>query len=428
MICSGCVKKTQLKKFVLDKGYLGQCNYCEQIAKGVERATLFDHILDLVNINIATRDDLSDFELGMIYHGGSDEIAVQDIGIVLSEWFELGEEPYIDDLMAYLPEEYKKDEDGSERHYFFDDGNLEQNIYEEKWERFVTDVRYSHRFFNPNARKFLDSVFSMLTVDDGNLKPEIIRLFRKGDLLYRARIAQTYEAAEKIEASPDKELGPTPRDKAGSQRMTPNGISALYCALDRQTCLSEIRAITGDNVVSGAITPTTQLKLLDLTQLELVEPTKHTLFDEGYRDFLHLTNFLKSMVKKMSKPKGRNDDLSYLSTQVVFEYLRIKFGSQVDGLVFPSVQTGEVGINVVLFPEACVISEEQYYPQEEMERLLCKVTLVEQPQFHQHEKLAFVASSLRFHKIKAIETRADEYSQKYEMFMSDLVRKRLSLI
>ena len=54
----------------------------------------------------------------------------------------------------------------------------------------------------------------------------------------------------------------------------------------------------------------------------------------------------------MSRPKARNDELSYLSTQVVFEYLRLRFGKQVDGLVFPSVQTGEAGTNVVLFPEA----------------------------------------------------------------------------
>lgn len=72
----------------------------------------------------------------------------------------------------------------------------------------------------------------------------------------------------------------------------------------------------------------------------------------GYRKALHRKVFLGSLVKKMSRPKARNDELSYLSTQVVFEYLRLRFGEQVDGLVFPSVQTGEAGTNVVLFPEA----------------------------------------------------------------------------
>lgn len=178
--------------------------------------------------------------------------------------------------------------------------------------------------------------------------------------------------------------------------------------------MSEIRSITGDNVVSGALTPTTELKLLDLTKLELVEPPKLTIFDVGYRDSLHLKTFIKSMVTKMSKPKGRNDDLSYLSTQVVFEYLRLKFRKQVDGLIFPSVQTGEVGTNVVLFPEVSVISKEFYNPNELTE-------------FFVNDKLAVVDKSLRFHRVTAIKTSAIEHDNIYELFMSDLVRTRLEL-
>lgn len=425
MICSACVKPRQLKEVVFDTGFLGQCSYCKKVDLVVGSATLFDQIIELVATNVATEEDLTDYELGLIYECGSDHIAVQGIEIVLSEWFELGDEPYLGDLMAYLPEASLKNDEGHERHYFSDDGDLEQNIYEDKWEQFIAGIRHSHRFFNPNAKSFLDSVFSMLSAEGGELKLEVVRTIGKGQMLFRARTAQTFDAAKKIEDSPHTELGPTPKDKASSQRMTPNGISALYCALERETCLSEIRSITGDNVVSGAMTPTTQLVLLDLTKLELVEPPKLTFLDAGYRDSLHLKTFLRSLVKKMSKPKSRNDDLSYLSSQVVFEYLRLQFGKQVDGLVFPSVQTGEVGTNVVLFPEACVISEEHYYPPGEMERLIGEGTVVEQPAFHEDNKLAFVATSLRFHQITAIETRAEEHRQIHELFMSDLVRKRL---
>ena len=203
--------------------------------------------------------------------------------------------------------------------------------------------------------------------------------------------------------------------------MTPNGISALYCALERNTCLSEIRCITGDEVVSVAVTPTAQLKLLDLTKLELVESPNLTYFDDGYRDSLHLKTFLKSMVKKMSKPKGRNDELSYLSTQVVFEYLRLQFGPQVDGLVFPSVQTGEIGTNVVLFPEASVISAKQYEQPDAMDAVFNdKPPHVFEPE----EKLSVVLGSLRFHKIKAIRTEAITYRRLLDLYTSDEVRKR----
>lgn len=425
MICSACVTPEPLKKLIQRNGLLLHCQYCDKAGISVEKNFLFDHVLELVDKNIASEEDLSPFELGLIYECGSDHISVQSIDIVLAEWFNLGHEPYFDDLMAYVPQDYLKNEQGFDRHFFSDDGDLERNFYEDRWEKFIADIRHTHRFFNSNAKSFLDSVFNLLSVDSGELKPEMVRTIPKGHELYRARTVADYKAAKKVEDDPARELGPTPKDKASSQRMTPNGISALYCALERETCLSEIRAITGDNVVSGAMTPTSLLKLLDLTKLELVEPAELTVFDDGFLDALHLKSFLKSLVKKMSKPKGRNDELSYLSTQVVFEYLRLRFNTQVDGLVFPSVQTGEVGTNVVLFPESSVISEDHHFHPDEMEKVFGPDTEIAPDQFREGEKLAFVAGSLRFHRVMAIETKAEEHGQIDELFMSDLVRKRL---
>jgi hypothetical protein len=422
MICSACVTPQTLKNFINQKALSGTCSYCDKVGQVVENHDLFDHILEAVDKNVATETDLTHYELGLIYECEADHIKAQGIDIVLAEWLKLGDERYFDDLDAHIPDRYRKNDRGHERHYFSDDGNLEQNIYEGKWNLFIAGIRHSHRFFNPNAKSFLDSVFSLLRADGGNLKPEVVHTIFMGQMLYRARTAQNYEAAKKIENNPHAELGPPPKEKASNQRMTPNGISALYCSLERSTCLSEIRSITGDEVVSIAMTPTTQLKLLDLTRLDLVEPPKLTYFDDGYRDSLHLKAFLKSLVKKMSKPKGRNDELSYLSTQVVFEHLRLEFGAQVDGLIFPSVQTGEIGINVVLFPEASVISVKQYEPPNEME-----VAFKDKPPmvFANEEKLAVVSGSLRFHRIKAIKTEAITYRKLPHLYMGDEVHNRL---
>lgn len=427
MICSKCVEPEKLKKFINDHGQSNTCQYCLAAGTTIEKHILFDHIIDLVDKNVATEEDLTDYELGLIYECGSDFVNVQSIDIVLSEWFDLGREPYFEDLMAHIPEAYLENEQGAEQHYFSEDGALELNIYEVRWEDFIQGIRHAHRFFNPNAKGFLSSVFSMLQTDDGDLKSDVIRIISTGQELYRARTVTDRDAAKKIRDSPHTELGPAPKDKANSQRMTPNGIAAIYCALERETCLSEIRSITGDIVVSGAMTPTSQLKLLDLTRLQHVEPPALTLFDDGYRERLHLTTFLKSLVKKMSKPKGRNDELSYLATQVVFEFLRLQFGNEVSGLVFPSVQTGEVGTNVVLFPEACVVSATMFVPPSELEQALGPDLFVKPEPFEEGEKLAFVANSLRYHRITAIETKAEEHDRINDLFMSDLVRKRLGM-
>lgn len=166
--------------------------------------------------------------------------------------------------------------------------------------------------------------------------------------------------------------------------------------------------------------------------LDRVAPPALTLLDEGCREALHRQVFLGSLVRKLSRPKARNDELSYLSTQVVFEYLRLQFGKQVDGLVFPSVQTGEAGTNVVLFPEASRLAN---VPQpaaditdEEDEgatAALTPVPLEVDNPFESPAKLGIVAKSIRFHKITAIQTSAREYRHISDLFMSELNRRRL---
>jgi hypothetical protein len=428
MICVECVTPEQFKALISSVGKEAHCHYCKNIGKTIERASLFQHIEELFCENIATEDDLSSYEYGMLYEGGSDDITVeQDFEIVLSDWFELGEEPYFDDLCESFSIEFVTDEKGRASHFYSDDGQLEQNRYEDRWKKFVTDIEHAHRFFNPSAKSFLDSVFTHLCSADDILKAECMRTIEKGTSLFRARAASTHDEIKAIAENPASQLGPVPKRKARSQRMTPDGISALYCALDRETCLSEIRSITGDNVVSIAMTPINHLNLLDLTKLNALTGPSLTILDMGYRESLHRKGFVDSLVKKMSKPKGRNEELSYLSTQVVFEYLRLRFGGQVDGLVFPSVQTGEKGTNVVFFPERSVVSARNYRDTYDDEFAMPPKPEPEIQPFEPEATLYCLSGSLRFHKVQAIETKAVEHTHIFDLFMSDLTKKRLRL-
>ncbi|WP_412461147.1 RES family NAD+ phosphorylase [Pseudomonas sp. SC11] len=431
MICIECVTPEPLKKLFGAHGQEASCKYCHHHGKVIEPRILFEYIYARVRENIARKEDLSDYELSMLYGARVELFPIAEIDIVLSEWFDLGNEPYFDDLCSSVPDEFNLDDAGDTTHFYGDDDAMEVNRYERPWDQFVEGVQYTHRFFNAKAGEFLDSIFSLLVADNEGLKSEAIRTIANGEFMYRARLAKSFSEAEKITHDPAGQFGPTPRFLASSQRMTPNGISALYCALERETCLSEIRSITGDHVVSTALTPVAELKLLDLTALDKVEPPDLSLLDVGFREALHRKIFLGSLVKKMSRPKARNDELSYLSTQVVFEYLRLRFGKQVDGLVFPSVQTGETGTNVVLFPEASRLA---YVPPPEAdaERLGDEVPPVvvevelDNP-FKPPTKVIVVHGSIRYHKVTAIETKAREYHHIYDIFMSDETRKRLNL-
>ena len=55
----------------------------------------------------------------------------------------------------------------------------------------------------------------------------------------------------------------------------------------------------------------------------------------------------------MSMPIMPSDDgFDYIVTQAIAEYLANESGLDIDGLLFPSVQTGDDGLNVVLFRKA----------------------------------------------------------------------------
>jgi hypothetical protein len=281
------------------------------------------------------------------------------------------------------------------------------------------------RFFNPIAQDFLDSIFGFTTMVDGVIKPECLTEVKSGEMLYRVRTVKTYKDTRVLQSDPASQFGPPPKVMAGSQRMTPSGISAMYCGFDRSTCLSEIRAITGDIVVSVAITPKTTMKFLDLRNLARLEGADLTWLAEGFLSSCHLKSFISSLVKKMFKPKGRNDELSYLSTQVVFEYLRLKFHNQIEGLIFPSVQTGERGSNAVIFPESCLVSGAKYY---EFERAIPGDAVnADDPFGEPATRLMHVAHSTMFHKIIAIETTSTDYDNIHEAFMDDLTRQRLGV-
>lgn len=421
MICQNCVTHELLKKLICKTGQRAKCHYCENEDVALERSVFFEYIYDSVYENVAFKDDLSEFELAMIYACGSDYISVAGLDIVFAEWFELGDEPYFDELYANAPDEFKIDDRGNETHFYYDEGQLESNFYEDRWSSFIDKIQHTHRFFNSNATDFLNDVFSFLS-STGRLNPDCLRIMFKGDMLYRARKVGSKRQCKEIVDNPFLEFGAIPKHMASSQRMTPSGISALYCALERNTCLSEIRSITGDNVVSVALTPINELRLLDLTRLEKVELPNLLMLEKGFRNSKHLKVFINTLVKRMSKPKARDDQLAYLSTQVVFEFLRIKFGAEVDGLVFPSVQTGELGTNVVLFPENCILDSSMHIRQSDLPGSLSDSPFCNSKS---KVKLAVVLDSIKYHQVTAIETKAKEFDYIEDLYMDSNVLKQL---
>jgi len=414
MICTNCVNFDSLKSFIKENGADNECSYCGEAGVCAEQEKIFTFIKNQLFEVLTPTDELSDFEQGMIFECGSDDPHVYPVWEFIQDSNEIAEENVTAAFLEWLPSEYTIDSDGNEILYVFDDGTLEYNDFSVKWDLFVKDINHNHRFFNKNAEEFLDSLLAILG-QGGELHTDVIEVMGRENSLYRARITSGKQQIEDISKEPKMQLGPVPVKLAGNQRMSPVGISAMYCSLDRNTCLTELRTIVGDIAISGEFRPISDIKLLNLSLLSSVTFTFGDFLSEGLRKRLHAIEFFKEMTFKLSRPLGRSDELGYLSTQVFFEYLRVKYNGIVDGVLFPSVQTGKKNVNIALFPESSIIGVEG----EGVDEIATAHSSQLMP------KLYFVNESLMYHRISAVNVTSHDESSSVPFALNEITRNRL---
>jgi hypothetical protein len=419
MICEQCVVFDSLKELITKNGKTDECKYCYSQTTCLDENAVFSYIESRLVEVLTSTEHLSAYEHGMIYECGSDEPKIYPIWEFLGDSNEIAREEVIDSLMAYLPKEFHVNDQGQDEHFVFDDGTLEQNDYADQWQKFVEDIHHDRRFFNKSAKEFLDSLFTTLNNGE-NLDVNSVTELPSSAPLFRSRIANGEESMKKISKNPCSELGPVPKNLAGNQRMTPAGISAIYCSLDRNTCLCELRTIVGDIAISGAFQSVNGLKLIDLKKLSeacKIHLDKLDLLHEGYRNISHAYEFLKDITYKLSRPLGRQDELGYLSTQVFFEYLRVKYSDTVDGVIFESIQNDGKGTNLALFPESSSVSNLK-------EALEEGATPKASDLKHSNAKLYFVNDSIVYHKINAVEVKSKDSKWSEPFVVDELTRRR----
>jgi len=413
MICGECVKPASIKGFILNNQTEGLCKYCSSNVGTAKLDTVIEFIASQLDKVLVVTDELTQYEQNMVFECGASEPHIANLWDILGDSGLIAEEVVASDIVEKLEDLY-----GADTLFAYDDGTLEErNDYEDQWIQFVELINHRRRYFNATAEDFLDSLFEVLHIGE-SLNSELIHTLESQDKLYRARIANSRNDLAVIEASPHEQLGPVPKRLAGNQRMTPAGISAIYCALDRNTCLSEIRAIVGDLVVSGEFTPIQPLKLLDLSALKTLNFPEIDLFHNDYRAYSHAHSFLIEMIDKLSRPLARDDSLGYLSTQVFFEYLSVKYGEQIVGLKFPSVQAGGEGMNVALFPAASGVEKDLESTQSDKYH-------DSNPFAATKASLIYVNGSLIFHRIESLVLTSKDTDYSYPHVTDELTKKRL---
>lgn len=391
-------------------GKNSECSYCGKENISVKVEVLDQFLLGKVNDILVPVSELSDYQQAMIFECGSDEVSLFE----LLDFIEM-EGPkvngtYLEGLLGRLPND--TDDNGRPILYTLNDGSLEDlNDFEKRWFGFINSIQHEKRFFNKSAFSFCKDLFGTI-INDDKLLPSLVIDLPITQHLYRARVGYSVADIELISKDPINQLGAVPANLASSQRMTPAGVSAFYAAFDRSTCISELRPIVGDSVVSGEFRPNRALKVLDLNALKDIQ-IDDDIFSDRWKVLSHAYAFFPEMTFKLTRPSSRHNQHDYLATQVIFEFLSTEFGSQIDGIIYPSIQTNGDSHNVALFPEHSLANNGTVYLDNA------------DPFREDNAALFFVPESIRFHRVKSASYNATEEENSLQLTAGDRVLKRL---
>ena len=333
------------------------CEECQCETQYLDYELFKNKLFDVISTNYKFLSDLP-YRAGWFYEV-HDEDGVNDYYNFI-ESLDLGEV-----LTEKLAEDWGE-KFGDELLVLYDDSleEYEGCNKEFEWEGIQESFKHEFRFFNTKLKDFLDHTFEYL-LDNQNINQSLLNNIQANTILYRGRSFDSLKDLMKevnednlaIEVEIENEIiaknirdkfGLVPAFLASDQRMTPFGISALYLSTEKMACVAEIRALVGQYVGIAEFSNRIELKLLNLNKLaEGLYP--HHL-DEDYLGKLDVYIFFKKLIASVSKPKLESGKFDYLISQYFFEYLRVKFGDQIQGIFLKSVQLPTAD-NIILFPE-----------------------------------------------------------------------------
>jgi len=138
--------------------------------------------------------------------------------------------------------------------------------------------------------------------------------------------------------------------------MNARGISVFYGATNPSVAIGEVRPPVGSRVVVGQFELLRKLRLLDVNALRSVY-VEGSVFDTEYIGRLERARFLERLSNRITMPVMPDDEpLDYLITQTIADYLANKSETEVDGIIYPSAQGSEAGLNIVLFHKAARVA------------------------------------------------------------------------
>ena len=280
-----------------------------------------------------------------------DEKIAEDIRLVL-------EGRHVDIERDQRVEEGPFDE---EAHYVLKEPDDVQ--YQHRWRIFENSLKTEARFFGTSAEGVLKDIFHDLDQHRSHVgKPVIVEAGPDTVMteLYRARVFQSTKALEDALKRPAKDIGPPPSTLATAGRMNAHGVSVFYGATNSDLAISEVRPPVGSRVVVGRFELVRKIRLLDVDALRSVY-VEGSVFDSEFLRRRERAKFFQSLSERIAQPVMPNDEpLEYVVTQAIADFLAGRSVSELDGMIYPSVQDRSRGENVMLFHKAARVERMKY--------------------------------------------------------------------
>jgi len=330
-ICLKCIGDDELRRLLSDKAPRSVCASCGKRRKAAPLREVAEHIDGVYREYYAPGGDVAHFDKDSDnpryeQEREAPEWIIQEIA---------GVEPDISEaVVAYL------DYDATSNYVARDLHPTELRL---AWEEFRRRVKHERRFFDEQGRLILSTILGdreSIRRPDNPLSACIVTL-KAGVRCFRARRADTKEAADFIIGDPRRQLGPPPPHLTPAGRMNPAGIPVFYGGFSEDICIAEVRPHVGGIVVVGEFRAARRLQLLDLTMLDQ-HGFAGSMFRADFYDRVTKRRFLRSFHNLISRPVQPHEEaLEYVPTQAVAEYIANVLG--LDGIIYESAQVG--GLN-----------------------------------------------------------------------------------
>jgi len=376
MVCSECIGEEYLNAEIRESGTVTKCNYCNELNhSAIPLHELAERIHEVLQEHYyRTSSEPEGIDLLAAREGNwvqPGESVLHVIMNIIDSSEELAESIY--EYLSNTYDAWGKDALCEPQPYdseaYYAERPINTYDFQEHWSSFKSDVYKRARFFNRNAEDSLDHIFNGIWELKTHYNKPVIRTLTTEDCIFRVRIADSPKKLEKIIKELPDSLGAPLARYAKAGRMNAEGISMFYGAMDKQTCIAEVRSPVGSSVIIGRFYPLRDLRLLDLSRLKDVY-LSGSIFDKNHIEALSRLRFLELLVDEISMPiMPGTESRDYLPTQIVSEYLASKSGLKLDGVMYSSSQIfqehedtdneksencNKEGMNIVLFPHASV--------------------------------------------------------------------------